>query len=93
MNQSGFTTAWTPNKKTPGAFGGVPYEDIDLIAQREEEGGPTFAAITARSYHPAGVNVLMGDGSVRFVKDSIAGPVWRALGTVNGNEAISADAF
>ena len=93
VNQSGFTTAWTPNKKTPGVFDGVQYADIDLIAQREEEGGPTFAAITARSYHPGGVDVLLGDGSARFIKETINGPVWRALGTINGGEVISADAY
>ena len=36
----------------------------------ESEGGPIYAALTADSYHPGGVNILMGDGSVRFVKDS-----------------------
>ena len=92
-NQSGFTTAWTPNKKTPGAFGGVNYADVDLIAEREEEGGPTFAAITSRSYHPGGVNVLLGDGSVRFVKETIAGNVWRGLGSTSGGEVVSANDF
>ncbi len=93
VNQSGFTTAWTLNKKTPGSFGGVMYPDSDLIAQREEEGGPTFAAITARNYHPGGVNVLLGDGSVRFIKDSINGSTWRALGTVSGGEVVGSDAY
>jgi prepilin-type N-terminal cleavage/methylation domain-containing protein/prepilin-type processing-associated H-X9-DG protein len=93
VNQSGFTTAWTPNRKTPGTFGGVAYPDIDLIAQREEEGGPTFAAITARSFHPGGVNVLMADGSVKFIKDTINGPTWRSLGTVAGNEVVSSDSY
>ncbi len=92
-NQSGFTTAWTPNKRTPGSFGGISYPDVDLIAQREEEGGPTFAAITSRSYHPGGVNVLLGDGSVRFLKDSVNGQVWRSLGTIAGGEVISADSY
>ena len=93
VNQSGFTTAWTPNKKTPGTFGGITYADVDLVAQREEEGGPTFAAITSRSYHPGGVNVLLGDGSVKFIKDGINGQAWRALGTIGGGEIISSDAY
>ncbi len=52
-----------------------------------------FAAITARRFHPRGVDVLMGDGSVAFWKDSITWATWRALGTVNGAEMISADKF
>lgn len=43
---------------------------------------------TARSWHPGGVGVLMGDGSVRFVLDSTAVEVWRALGTRNGREVV-----
>jgi prepilin-type N-terminal cleavage/methylation domain-containing protein/prepilin-type processing-associated H-X9-DG protein len=45
------------------------------------------------SYHPGGVNVLLLDGSVRFVKDSINRATWRALGSRAGNEAISADSY
>ena len=92
-SQAGFTTAWPPNMVTPGSFGGVSVPDTDLIAIREENGGPTFAAITSRSYHPGGVNVLMGDGSARFIKSMVSGTIWRALGTVNGGEVISADAY
>ncbi len=92
-SQAGFTTAWPPNTATPGSFNGVPVVDTDLIAIREEDGGPTFAAVTARSYHPGGVNVLLGDGSVHFVRSTIAGPTWRALGSVAGDEVISADAY
>lgn len=43
---------------------------------------------TARGMHPGGVNVAMGDGSVRFVPDSIPRPVWRGLGSRNGAEAV-----
>jgi prepilin-type N-terminal cleavage/methylation domain-containing protein/prepilin-type processing-associated H-X9-DG protein len=92
-SQAGFTTAWTPNRITPGRFGGRFVPDTDLISVREENGGPTFAAVTARSYHPGGVNVLLGDGSVRFIKGTVSGSTWRALGTTSGGEVISADAY
>ncbi len=37
--------------------------------------------IAARSLHSGGVNVLLGDGSVHFVTNSIAFTTWQALGT------------
>ncbi|WP_422923245.1 DUF1559 domain-containing protein [Singulisphaera sp. PoT] len=45
------------------------------------------------SFHPGGVNVLMGDGSVRFLKDSISLVTLRGLITLRGGEVISADQF
>jgi prepilin-type processing-associated H-X9-DG protein len=45
------------------------------------------------SAHPGGVNTLFGDGSVRFVKDSVARNVWWSLGTKASGEVISADAY
>jgi prepilin-type processing-associated H-X9-DG protein len=42
---------------------------------------------TARSYHPDGVNVALGDGSVRFIPDSVDLDVWQALATIRGGEA------
>jgi prepilin-type processing-associated H-X9-DG protein len=45
------------------------------------------------SAHPGGVNVAFGDGSVRFIKDSTALVVWRALSTRNGGEVVSASDF
>ncbi|HEX4591224.1 MAG TPA: DUF1559 domain-containing protein [Gemmataceae bacterium] len=47
-----------------------------------------YAAVTARSYHPGGVNAMLMDGSVRFVTDSIPQATWRALGTRNGGEVV-----
>lgn len=92
----GFTTAWPPNKKIQGGPNGE-YADTDINSKREKTAVadtlPRFAAINARSYHPAGVNALMGDGSVRFFKDTIHGNTWRALGTVAGGEVISADQY
>ncbi len=48
----------------------------------------TLGMSTARSHHPGGVNVLMGDGSVRFVLETISQPTWQALGTRNGGEPV-----
>lgn len=50
--------------------------------------GPWWGISTARSFHPNGVNSLMGDGSVRFVNSTITRTVWRALGTRNGDELV-----
>jgi prepilin-type processing-associated H-X9-DG protein len=50
-------------------------------------------AWTAQSRHPGGVNVCFGDGSVRFIKQSINLPVWWAIGTKAGGEVISSDAY
>jgi prepilin-type processing-associated H-X9-DG protein len=55
--------------------------------------GRTYTAFTARSYHPGGVNALMMDGSVRFMKNSVNRDIWRGLGSRNGGEVISADAY
>ena len=71
-------------------IGGNRRREADF--RNEEDGGPTFSAVNARSDHPGGVNVLLSDGSVRFVKSTIDGMVWRAVGTVAGAEVISAGA-
>jgi prepilin-type processing-associated H-X9-DG protein len=44
-------------------------------------------------FHPGGVNVLMADGHVQFVKETIAQPIWWALGTKSGGEVVSADNY
>lgn len=46
-----------------------------------------------RSRHPGGVNSGFGDGSVRFVKNTINPTIWVGLNTIRGGEVISADAY
>jgi prepilin-type N-terminal cleavage/methylation domain-containing protein/prepilin-type processing-associated H-X9-DG protein len=46
-----------------------------------------------RSQHPGGMNVAFADGSVRFIKGSIAQTIYRAISTRAGGEVVSADAF
>jgi prepilin-type processing-associated H-X9-DG protein len=38
------------------------------------------------SNHSGGVNVALGDGSVRFVQNTISLQGWRAMGTIRGGE-------
>lgn len=87
MNHSGFSTAWTPNRITVRSIDAKPI-DIDLIGYHEYEAysGPSMAAITSRSHHPTGVHVLLGDGGARFVSENVDGRIWRAAGTIAGNE-------
>ena len=47
----------------------------------------------ATSNHPGGVNVVMADGHVQFIKDSVAMRIWWSLGTRAGGEVLSADAY
>jgi prepilin-type N-terminal cleavage/methylation domain-containing protein len=47
--------------------------------------------LSARSYHFGGVNVVLADGSGRFISDRIAPVTWTALGTRAGGESISGD--
>ena len=55
--------------------------------------GGTSGMSTATSNHPAGVNVCFTDGSVRFVKDSVAASTWWAIGSRNQGEVVSSDAY
>jgi prepilin-type processing-associated H-X9-DG protein len=54
--------------------------------------GPTGAA-PPTSNHPGGVNICFGDGSVKFVKDTIGIQSWWALGTRAGGEVIGSDSY
>jgi len=50
---------------------------------------PGFMAVgykAARSRHTGGVNMVLGDGSVRFVRDAIDPITYRSLSTRNGGE-------
>ncbi|MBI2804010.1 MAG: DUF1559 domain-containing protein [Planctomycetes bacterium] len=89
VHHSGFTTVFTPNTFVPFVYNGQTY-DIDYNSRQEGNSAtdPTYAAITARSYHTGLVNCLLMDGSVRPVNDNINPATWRALGTRAGNEVI-----
>jgi prepilin-type processing-associated H-X9-DG protein len=46
-----------------------------------------------KSWHPGGANFVMGDGSVKFVKQSINPRTFNALGTRDKGEVVSSDSY
>ncbi|ODT98458.1 MAG: hypothetical protein ABS79_05820 [Planctomycetes bacterium SCN 63-9] len=73
-----------PNSKTPNCLFTNSYYMINT---------PTGGMVNLSSYHPGGANVLMGDGSVRFLKDTTNNLTLWALGSIAQGEVISADSY
>ena len=72
-----------PNPTSPNC-------DAGTVAGNSLQNPGLFAL---RSHHPGGANVLILDGSVRFLKDSTNRAVVWALGSRAQGEVVSADAF
>jgi len=66
------------------------------VEEGEEPRTPNRPAAHVEDYwsrHPGGVNFLFGDGSVRFIKDTINEQLYAGLATRNGGEVISVDSY
>jgi prepilin-type N-terminal cleavage/methylation domain-containing protein/prepilin-type processing-associated H-X9-DG protein len=83
-----FGTSGQPNNKFKPSHELVPWPTTAV-----SQGNQAGANEEPFSFHSGGINVLFGDGSVRFVKDSINLASWRAVLTLSGGETISADSF
>lgn len=77
-----FMTLSTPNSTT-----------LDVVNRAVPDNDPRMPVTTsgtqfnaARSRHPAGVNVVMCDGSVRFITNSVNLTTWQAWGSMDGGE-------
>jgi prepilin-type N-terminal cleavage/methylation domain-containing protein len=90
VHHSGITTAFGPKTKVLYEHtDGLTY-DIDYNSRQEGKSAtqPTYAAVTARSYHPGIINVVMMDGAVKSIADNIELEVWRSLSTRDGGEVL-----
>ena len=83
-----FGVSGAPNNKFRPMRENSPYQATGITA-----GNNAGANDEIFSYHPGGANVLMGDGSVRYLKDTVNPVTLRALISLNGGEVISADSF
>jgi prepilin-type N-terminal cleavage/methylation domain-containing protein/prepilin-type processing-associated H-X9-DG protein len=78
----GFYSATLYNHVAPPNWKSIDCGTRSAIADAPGE----HAIVSARSAHTGGVNVTMGDGSVRFVSNGINVATWRAMGSRNGGE-------
>jgi prepilin-type processing-associated H-X9-DG protein len=61
-----------------------------LKATLPTQGNPRWdESIGFRSFHPGGANFLLGDGSVRFISETIDGVTYRAMASREGGEAVT----
>ena len=82
-----FTTSVAPNSATGDVMAGCIKFPAATGASVPCQANAVVGDFTvARSGHPGGVNVLLGDGSGRFVSSAISLPIWTALGTRAGGE-------
>jgi len=88
VHQDGFTATFPPNATVAYTSGGRTF-DVDYTSAEEGDTltDSTYAAVTARSHHAAGiVNAAMVDSSVRAVSSDVDRAVWRAAATRGGGE-------
>lgn len=78
-----FSTRVPPNTMVPDRFNWCATNPVPQ-APCTWSGANMF--ISARSYHPGGVNMGMADGSVRFVNDGVDVEAYFATGSRNGEE-------
>ena len=90
-HQTGVTGLFAPNTRVPNVADEIEY-DVDWTNQQEGKSStiPTYAAVTARSYHAGGVNIVRMDGSAQFINDGVELAAWQAMFTRSGDEVVSA---
>ncbi len=81
-----FNTIQTPND-SQFRFNGCRF------GCRDDCGMDGSEFLPANSWHSGGCNVMMTDGSVRFVKDSVDRNTWWALGTRAGGEVVGSNQY
>lgn len=85
-----FTTYLTPNSNIPDRIYTIGFcnnqPDRNLPCDVSTTANPTMFG--SRSMHEGGVQVIMCDGSSKFVSENIDLNTWRSLGTTQGGEVV-----
>jgi prepilin-type N-terminal cleavage/methylation domain-containing protein/prepilin-type processing-associated H-X9-DG protein len=95
-----FETILGPNSTLPdniytAGYCNYPYQNNPPCTNGTYTSATPLTCLTfgSRGRHPGGVNSVFGDGSVKFIKNSISLVTWRALSTTKGGEIISSDSY
>ena len=88
-----YTHHLAPNSATPDAQRGPGCLNRPNAPCEIRAAAQGLVDIAARSTHSGGVNALLGDGSVRFVRDSINLSTWQSLASIEGGEVVSTTDF
>ena len=89
-----YTHSRTPNSPLPDAMWStvaVPYHCCVSTPDDPCDGSSPYWSTenyAARSHHTGGVNACLLDGSTHFFADQVDFAVWRALGSIDGGEAL-----
>jgi prepilin-type N-terminal cleavage/methylation domain-containing protein len=71
----------------PNTGNRIPDPDLGFDTAAKRNRWPTRYSF--RSNHPTGLNFALADGSVRFIRETIALQVYRAMGSRAGGEAVT----
>ncbi|MCM2373576.1 DUF1559 domain-containing protein [Rhodopirellula sp. ICT_H3.1] len=95
MGATIFSAYYNPNTQEKDVLAACDEDILEdskprLACLEERDTAAVYAA--ARSHHVGGVNVLMADGAVRFVTDSVDNlKIWRPMSTAQNHEVITED--
>ena len=78
----------TPNSSLPDTSRCVDRPEIDMPCT-PSGGNHQEDFLISRSRHPGGVSILLCDGSVHFISDSIDLETWKALSSEAGGEVVT----
>jgi hypothetical protein len=87
---------WTEGGMAQTLFNTIcpPNDQNDEWAYCSSTGSGACSNISnSDSYRPGGINALIADGPVKFMKDSTNQITWWSLGTIAGNEVVSSDSY
>ena len=91
---AGYNSSLAPNSIEPDRMQSFANCDPATKDQQPRCDGPILSAVetrgiaAARSLHPGGVQVVMCDGSGKFVDENVDLAIWRAAGSTQGEEVV-----